>query len=65
MKNDVRQQRQQRGLTQQQLGDALKVSRQTIIAIESDRYTPSLQLAMAMARFFELAVEELFHDEPE
>jgi len=65
MKNDVRQHRQQRGLTQQQLGDALKVSRQTIIAIESDRYTPSLQLAMAMARFFELAVEELFHDEPE
>lgn len=65
MKNDVRQRRQDRGLTQQQLGDALKVSRQTIIAIESDRYTPSLQLAMAMARFFELAVEELFHDEPE
>jgi putative transcriptional regulator len=64
MKNDVRRERVNRGLTQQQLGEALNVSRQTIIAIEADRYTPSLHLAMALARFFGIAVEELFHDEP-
>ena len=37
------------------------VSRQTIIAIETERYTPSLPLAVALARYFELPVEEVFH----
>lgn len=63
MKNDVRQRRISRELTQQQLADALNVSRQTINAIETDRYTPSLPLAIAMARYFGTSVEELFHDE--
>ena len=49
------------GLSQAQLGDAMGVSRQTIIAIETERYTPSLPLAIALARFFELPVEEVFH----
>jgi putative transcriptional regulator len=62
MKNRVRELRVIRGLTQQQLGDALKVSRQTVNAIETERYTPSLPLAIALARFFEITVEELFHD---
>jgi putative transcriptional regulator len=62
MKNDVRQLRVGCGLTQQQLGDALLVSRQTVNAIETERYTPSLPLAIALARFFKVSVEELFHD---
>jgi putative transcriptional regulator len=62
MKNAVRDLRADRGLTQQQLGDAMGVSRQTINAIETERYTPSLPLAMALARFFATPVEEMFHD---
>jgi len=65
MKNDVRQLRLDRDLTQQQLSEALSVSRQTINAIETDRYTPSLPLAIALARFFGISVEELFHVESE
>jgi putative transcriptional regulator len=62
MRNTVRSQRTERGLTQQQLGDAMGVSRQTINAIETERYTPSLPLAMALARFFATSVEEIFDD---
>ena len=47
-------------LSQGQLADALGVSRQTINSIEQDRYTPSLPLALALARFFETTVEEMF-----
>ncbi|MFJ6014260.1 helix-turn-helix transcriptional regulator [Streptomyces sp. NPDC092952] len=53
--------RSSRGLSQGRLGTALGVSRQTINAIETGRYTPSLPLAMAMAKFFEVSVEEMFH----
>jgi putative transcriptional regulator len=63
MKNDVRRLRTERGLTQQQLGEAMSVSRQTVNAIEVDRYTPSLPLAIALARYFKVSVEELFCDE--
>jgi putative transcriptional regulator len=62
MKNDVRRLRAEHGLTQQQLGVAMGVSRQTINAIETDRYTPSLPLAIALARFFATPVEEIFDD---
>ena len=62
MKNDVRRLRSGRGLTQQQLAAVMGVSRQTINAIETDRYTPSLPLAIALARFFATPVEELFDD---
>jgi len=65
MKNEVRQLRLDRDLTQQQLSEALSVSRQTINAIETDRYTPSLPLAIALARFFGISVEEMFHVESE
>jgi putative transcriptional regulator len=61
MTNDVRSLRTQRGLSQQQLGDALDVSRQTINAIETGRYLPSLPLAIALARYFGASVEEIFH----
>jgi putative transcriptional regulator len=62
MKNDVRRLRASRGLTQQQLAAAMEVSRQTINAIETGRYTPSLPLAIALARFFATPVEEMFDD---
>ena len=61
MKNEVRALRQARSLSQQQLAEALDVSRQTINSIEKERYTPSLPLAMALARYFETTVEEVFH----
>ncbi len=60
MKNLVRQLRTERGLSQGQLAAALGVSRQTINSIEQDRYTPSLPLALALARFFDTSVEEVF-----
>jgi len=60
MMNDVRRLRAGRGLTQQQLAAAMDVSRQTINAIETGRYTPSLPLAIALARFFATPVEEMF-----
>jgi putative transcriptional regulator len=61
VRNDVRQLRTARGLSQADFGAALGVSRQTVNAIEADRYSPSLPLAMAIARFFGRAVEEIFH----
>ncbi len=48
------------GMSQADLGDALGVSRQTINSIENERYLPSLPLAMAIARHFDAAVEEIF-----
>jgi putative transcriptional regulator len=63
MRNSIRRLRAERGLTQQQLGDAMGVSRQTINAIETERYLPSLPLAMALGRFFATPVEEMFNDD--
>ncbi len=60
MRNVVRQLRLSRGLSQGALGDALGVSRQTVNSIETGRYLPSLPLAIALARFFDKAVEEVF-----
>ena len=61
MRNDVRTLREANGLTQGQLAAAAGVSRQTINAIETYKYTPSLSLAIALARYFHRAVEEVFH----
>jgi putative transcriptional regulator len=61
MVNDVRELRAAKGLSQQALGDALGVSRQTVNAIEQGRYDPSLPLAIRLARYFGLTVEEIFH----
>jgi putative transcriptional regulator len=60
MQNDVRERRAQRGLSQGDLGKALGVSRQTINAIETGRYLPSLPLAIAIAQYFGTTVEEMF-----
>ena len=63
MRNDIRALRTERGLSQQELAEAVDVSRQTINSIEKDRYTPSLPLALALARFFGRPVEEIFDDD--
>lgn len=58
--NDVLRLRNLRGVTQEQLGDAVGVSRQTIIAIERGNYTPSVLLAIKVARYFKEPVEKVF-----
>lgn len=63
MRNRIGELRSSRGLSQGQLATALGVSRQTINAIETERYTPSLPLAMSLARFFETSVEAMFDAE--
>lgn len=61
MDNDVRVLRQDAGLSQRALAEALGVSRQTVNSIETGRYDPSLPLAIAIARHFGRSVEEVFH----
>jgi putative transcriptional regulator len=63
MKNSVRALRIRKDLAQGQLAEAMGVSRQTINSIENERYTPSLPLALALARFFGVTVEEMFDDQ--
>jgi putative transcriptional regulator len=60
MRNLVRELRTQQSLSQGQLASAMGVSRQTINSIEQERYTPSLPLALALARFFKTSVEAMF-----
>lgn len=60
MRNDVRRLRRLAGYRQEDLAGMLGVSRQTVIAIENDRYDPSLGLAIRIARVFRTPVEEIF-----
>lgn len=60
MKNQLPQLRARRGWTQAELASRLKVSRQSINAIETERYEPSLSLAFAIAELFERPIEEIF-----
>jgi putative transcriptional regulator len=60
MKNRVRELRTAQSLSQGELAAALDVSRQTINSIEQERYTPSLPLALSLARFFQTNVEAMF-----
>jgi putative transcriptional regulator len=60
MRNLIRELRTAQGLSQGELATAMSVSRQTINSIEKDRYTPSLPLAISLARFFGSTVEEVF-----
>ncbi len=62
MKNIIRALRTERGWSQQQLADKLDVSRQSVNAIETGKYDPSLPLAFALARLFDRSIEELFDD---
>ncbi len=65
MDNSVRELRAAQSLSQGQLAEAVGVSRQTINAIETGRYLPSLPLAFALARFFSSTVEEVFDADSE
>ena len=53
--------REEKNITQETLARAVGVSRQTIGAVEKGSYTPSLALAMMLAKFFRVSIEELFH----
>lgn len=63
MKNQIKVLRAQWDLSQAALADKLDVSRQTINAIETGKYDPSLPLAFKIARLFELSIEEIFSEE--
>lgn len=60
MINEVRALREQRKLTQQQLGELVGVSRQSIVAIEKGKYDPTLWVAYDLAKVFGITIEELF-----
>lgn len=62
MKSKVRELRQEREWSQAELADHLKVSRQTVNAIETDKYDPSLPLAFKIARLFRRKIEDVFED---
>jgi putative transcriptional regulator len=58
--SDIREMRTKKDVTQEQLAEAVGVSRQTIVAMEKGNYVPSLLLAINLARFFGVPVEKLF-----
>lgn len=60
MKNMIKQLRKEAGLRQEDMANELGVSRQTIVAIENDKYNPTLELAMKIAKFLKLHVDEVF-----
>jgi len=60
MRNDIKALRKKAGLRQEDLAEKLGVSRQTIIAIENDKYNPTLELAMKLAKQLGKNVEEIF-----
>ena len=63
MENTLKVLRAMKGLTQEQLAEALEVTRQTIHAVESGKYNPSLELAFKLARYFDTTIEDIFHYE--
>ncbi len=65
MKNRLEEIRKQRGIKQEELADAMKVSRQTISSLENGRYNPSVILAIKLARYFGMNVEDIFLYEEE
>ncbi|HBG00724.1 MAG TPA: transcriptional regulator [Firmicutes bacterium] len=65
MNNCLAELRKARSITQEELADALMVSRQTVSSIENGRYNPSILLAFKIARFFQMTIEEIFYQEGE
>ncbi len=61
MKNNIKELRKNRKLRQEDLAEKLGVTRQTIIAIENDKYDPTLELAMKLSEFFGISVNDIFH----
>lgn len=60
LKNKVEQLRREQGISQDAFAKAMRVSRQTISSIENGKYNPSLELAFAIATYFNLSIEEIF-----
>lgn len=65
LKNRLEELRKQRGIRQEELAEALEVSRQTIGSLENGRYNPSILLAFKISRYFGLPIEEIFLYEEE
>lgn len=65
MKNRIRVLRAERGWSQAELAEKLEVSRQSVNAVETGKFDPSLPLAFRIARLFELKIEEIFSDAAE
>lgn len=65
LKNKLEQLRKERGIRQEELADALQVSRQTIGSLENGRYNPSIILAFKIAKFFSTTIEDIFIYEEE
>lgn len=65
MENRLEILRKEHNLTQENLSRALRVSRQTISSIETGKYNPSLELAFAIAHFFDTSIEDIFIDQKE
>ena len=65
MKNRLEELRRQRGIRQEDLAQALGVSRQTVISLEKGKYNPSLALAFRLARYFGMPIEAIFDDSDE
>lgn len=63
MRNNVKELRKEKGLTQEELAEIIGVSRQTINAIEKEKFDPSLPTAFKMARLFDKSIESFFHFE--
>jgi len=64
LRNTLRDLRAARSMTQQELADAIGVTRQTVIAIELDKYSPSLETAFRIARVFAVPLEQVFQYDP-
>jgi putative transcriptional regulator len=60
VENRIRELREARGMTQDDLARKLEVSRQTVISLERGRYDPSIRLAFSIAAFFSLSIEDVF-----
>ena len=60
MKNRLEEIRKAKGITQEELANALEVSRQTVGSLENGRYNPSIILAFKIAHFFDISIEEVF-----
>jgi len=60
MKNRLKEIRSTKGISQEELAEALEVSRQTISSLENGRYNPSILLAFKIARFFQMSIEDIF-----
>ncbi|MEP3654667.1 MAG: helix-turn-helix transcriptional regulator [Litorimonas sp.] len=63
MQNNLKTLRSEKGWSQATLGDHLQISRQSVNAIETGRYDPSLPLAFKISRLFDLSIEQIFDDE--